>query len=577
MPESESGEEVRAALERILSWPAMARSPQLGKFLSYIVERTLAGEAQTIKAYSIAIDVFGRPADFDPQVDPIVRVQARRLRGLLKAYYAGPGASERICIALPRGRYVPDFRIQTPTAEPAPAPAERKPEAVRPAEPSPRPTLRPSSRKGQRAALAVLAILGLLALIVMLPFNPFGSSARPGPQAPALLVAEFQALTGEPADMHLVPGLSIELVTDLELFEDMDVAYAEIEQAEQNARFDFVLNGVARLAPERVQYSAFLTKLDANDVIWTQVIERPLASADEADVLDEISRWLSFVLGDVRGPVHAETHDAVLAGTDFAGEETVYACWMLFQVYRDLEDAALGGRAAACLAALAAPEDDIPIVLAMRAHLVWRGIGPPQLAPETREAEARRLIQAAIRRGATSSFVWEQRALHHLHLGEHRLARAAFVSALQLNPANADAAAAFAQLLAFSGEIEPARRLIEEVLTWSPEPIPNWHYGAAIVTAYRSADYARALDHAVAYARSDRELGPVFAIMSANALEAEATINRYLSQVLEWPNFRAQGIMPALRQRIDDPVLLADIRTGLSMAGVPSTALDGPY
>ena len=91
-PQSEA---ILTALERLLAWPEIARSPQLGRFLAYIVQRTLDGNEQAIKAYSIAVDVFGRPADFDPQADPIVRVQARRLRALLDDYYSGPGIGRR--------------------------------------------------------------------------------------------------------------------------------------------------------------------------------------------------------------------------------------------------------------------------------------------------------------------------------------------------------------------------------------------------------------------------------------------------------------------------------------------------
>ena len=87
-------EAILTALERLLAWPEISRSPQLGRFLAYIVRRTLEGNEQSIKAYSIAVDVFGRAADFDPQADPIVRVQARRLRALLDDYYRGPGVGE---------------------------------------------------------------------------------------------------------------------------------------------------------------------------------------------------------------------------------------------------------------------------------------------------------------------------------------------------------------------------------------------------------------------------------------------------------------------------------------------------
>jgi hypothetical protein len=101
--------EVETALEELLGWEPVARSPQLAGFLRYVVERTLAGEESGIKAYSVAVDVFGRPQNFDPQSDPIVRVQARRLRSLLDQYYREAGADAAIRIALPVGRYVPVF------------------------------------------------------------------------------------------------------------------------------------------------------------------------------------------------------------------------------------------------------------------------------------------------------------------------------------------------------------------------------------------------------------------------------------------------------------------------------------
>ena len=72
----------------------------------------MRGEAQRIKGYTIAVEALGRGESFDPQADPIVRVEAGRLRRTLEHYYAGLGAQEPIVIELPRGSYVPTFRRQ---------------------------------------------------------------------------------------------------------------------------------------------------------------------------------------------------------------------------------------------------------------------------------------------------------------------------------------------------------------------------------------------------------------------------------------------------------------------------------
>ena len=130
--------QVRAALEELLSWPAVVRSPQLAKFLSYIVEAKLSGGEASIKAYSIAVDVFGRPATFDPQSDPIVRVQARRLRALLDQFYDEGHAQSGLRIRLPVGRYVPEFApIDTSGAESEPAEPDRVPQVPAPEEIAP--------------------------------------------------------------------------------------------------------------------------------------------------------------------------------------------------------------------------------------------------------------------------------------------------------------------------------------------------------------------------------------------------------------------------------------------------------
>lgn len=107
-----SRDEVMEALNRILTSEKFASSPNLKKFLSYIIEQKLNGNEAGLKAYSIAIDAFGRSEDFNSQIDPIVRVQAGRLRKDLQDYYESSGAQDPIRIEVPRGSYKPEFHRQ---------------------------------------------------------------------------------------------------------------------------------------------------------------------------------------------------------------------------------------------------------------------------------------------------------------------------------------------------------------------------------------------------------------------------------------------------------------------------------
>ena len=108
--ESTSWETERAELQAVLKSPAFARSPTLSHLLSYLCEKTFAGETDQIKEYSVALDVFDRRDSFDQDTDSIVRVQANRLRKRLTEYYAGEGASHSLRITIPVGQYVPTFQ-----------------------------------------------------------------------------------------------------------------------------------------------------------------------------------------------------------------------------------------------------------------------------------------------------------------------------------------------------------------------------------------------------------------------------------------------------------------------------------
>ena len=104
-----SAMDIGMQLRRILGTPCFATSTRSGRFLAYIVERTLAGEARLLKQYSIATGALGRGPEFDPDCDPLVRLEAGKLRRNLDSYYANQGAGDPVRISVPRGSYVPTF------------------------------------------------------------------------------------------------------------------------------------------------------------------------------------------------------------------------------------------------------------------------------------------------------------------------------------------------------------------------------------------------------------------------------------------------------------------------------------
>jgi hypothetical protein len=199
-------EQHRVALQTVLASAAFSKNPRLAALLEYLCVRCFEGEADSIKEYNIATDVFRRPPDFDQSTDAIVRVEMHRLRKKLREYYASEGAAEPLEIVIQSGQYQPEFvtRQKAETA-PSPEPVAALPEfapawtqltAIQPPE---------QQRVISRRALGFAIALGGLLLILGLAALTFygvrrGSHAPPGfalehseSPAPALIPVGFGA------------------------------------------------------------------------------------------------------------------------------------------------------------------------------------------------------------------------------------------------------------------------------------------------------------------------------------------------------------------------------------------------
>jgi TolB-like protein/Tfp pilus assembly protein PilF len=201
-----SSEEIAAQLSRILSTDVFRRSPSLGRFLKYLVDRAAAGEQESVKEYRLGLEVFDRGDDFDPRDDTIVRVQARNLRGRLDEYYANRTDVDTIRFVLPKGAYAIHFQpieippdISLESAPPLAAGAEvqsRSPTMV--------------------IAAAILVIAGAAATFGFLAMKSSAKSpSKSVPGEVTLLVAPFANLSSEEDNEYFAGGLTEELTDAL--------------------------------------------------------------------------------------------------------------------------------------------------------------------------------------------------------------------------------------------------------------------------------------------------------------------------------------------------------------------------
>jgi len=103
---------IEAQLSRMCSAALFRRKPRVRSFLEFTVRQTLDNQHSRLKEYSIAVEVFHRPEDFDPRLDSIVRVEARRLRATVERYYETEGREDHTIIRYRRGSYIPSFETR---------------------------------------------------------------------------------------------------------------------------------------------------------------------------------------------------------------------------------------------------------------------------------------------------------------------------------------------------------------------------------------------------------------------------------------------------------------------------------
>ena len=107
-----SDNDVAIQVDRILGSRWFSRSERLCRFVRYAANHALSRGADRLKEYLVGVEVFDRGPAYDPRIDPIVRVEARRLRAKLKAYYASAGRDDQLRIEFPKGTYSPVFRFR---------------------------------------------------------------------------------------------------------------------------------------------------------------------------------------------------------------------------------------------------------------------------------------------------------------------------------------------------------------------------------------------------------------------------------------------------------------------------------
>nr|WP_245404695.1 hypothetical protein [Ancylobacter gelatini] len=606
-------EAARAALARVLMSEELSSSPQLSNILRFVVEATLEGRRDAIKGYTIAVEALGRDASFDPQADPIVRVEATRLRRALERYYAGAGAQDEIEIVVPRGSYVPQFvprragtREGTEAGERLPVPGAEPADLLEPGEVAPVPAVvavpvrRGLARGWAGLLLLLLVVASVVALFgVLYPggwrsamsdvafrpierFNRLGipmievrSFDETGASQPGVTQADASGGASPSADF---PARAIEVrVRDaLARFDLLDVlsspdarpslGCASTANAPHSA---FALGGLVEHHEDgAISVLLRLTDLCDGTIVWSREFDglRPGSDSSAAEVA--LVREIMAAIAEPYGVIQARARSRVVAagGTATAGP---YGCVLEAYGYWRSYAAPDHERARACLEKAVQNDGTFALGYALLAELyldeLRNGVNPRPGPPSLNRALA--AAEQAVELAPTSAYV--RRVLMDVHFfrGARGSAIAAGEAALALNPYDVDVLADVGGRLVALGQPERGEALLSSA-SLSALGMPPWVDFHRVIAAYARGDIpaaAAAADHLMGDGYAPGLLARALASASAGEMAAARADVQKLTEIApEWasqPDVMVSRFFP-------DPALAQRVREDLAGAGL---------
>jgi hypothetical protein len=530
-------DEIRAAVDRLIVSTVFKRSPQLGAFLRYVVEAVLHGKSDRIKAYTIGVEVLRRDVKFDPQIDPIVRVEATRLRRTIERYYTGPGADDPIIIDLPRGSYVPSFRRRHLGSDAVPVPIWRKPLAWMP--------------RGAAAAVAMVLLgfaIGTWALVQSgrgpsrtALDEPTAGTPRVGNGMPTLS-AEKLTIEGAVDGGALSPVTLLDKMRDaFSRFDAINIV-SDVPQATPppggpatsrgpGAQIDYRLLGSIEYLPDTTMTVRFrLVETATGNVVWSRAFERLFRARDPAATEDSIVLELAMTLLQPFGVIRSHERIKQLA----TGEgDPHYRCVIESSESLRSYDPDQHARARACLEQLTADDPGFVTGLRYLAAIYLRefqfGLGarPGNTSPLD---GALRTARRAVELQPESSRGYNTLASVLLARGEIAPALAASDRAVALNKYDMAVLGDYGGRLISAGEIERGMNLLRQA-GGVAVVLPSTQHFYLFLGSYLGGDLTQARYHAGQITGEGQPLGLLARALSAAASGEPARARQAFDQL----------------------------------------------
>ncbi len=520
-------EDIRAQLKSILESNEFRASDKQRKFLTFVVEEALEDRSTQLKGYTIAVVVYGRTEKFDPQVDPIVRVEAGRLRRALEHYYLTAGKKDPVRINIPKGSYVPTFQaVQN-------SPAGDK---------------SPTSKQAGSASSTV----------------------------PSIAVLPLINMTGDQEREYFTDGLTEELTSELARYQDFQVIASQSTMRFKDQTIDpkevgtdlnvrFLLTGSVRQDLKTVKVAIRLLDTSTAEQIWGQTYKRDQTAADLIAVQEDIANSVIGAIADQYGliqrklsresrkkaPADLKAYDAILRFYQYEMELTPAAFEKaLVALERAIEIDPTYGLAWATLGHL---------------HADNHGLGFCEI--EASLEKALTFARKGVALAPNNQFARDALTLVYFHLGDRELFLQHAEETIALNPNSPYVVGVAGWHMILFGQWDRGLSLLKKGVKLNPYH-PSWFHLAFFMYDYHRGEYENAFAEALKFNFPELYLDPMIRAAVLGQLGRQNEAGNAVGQLLELePDFAIRGRQLIGRYvKVDD--LIDAILEGLRKAGL---------
>ena len=560
VPDESLSKDIRDAVQRVLESPEFVVPDRARRFLSYIVEEALCGRAGRIKAYSIATDVLGRDPSFDASTDPVVRIEAGRVRRALEHYYLTDGARDPIVVTIPRGSYVPTFTWR----DDSPGAGSTVPRLL---------------GRPQRALWLVLPLLLVTILAaVLIAYQAIREqdsasgllSGQPAsPAIPRLLVKPFENLSDEAGSAIIATGLTNEVIGQIAKFKEVEVIAGLPEGTASTHDIPrYELYGGVRVEGDKIRLSTRLVDRADKSVLWAESYDQALKVSDLLRTEAEIASKVATAVAQPYGIIfHADSLKVVRAPPD---NWEAYACTLAYYAYRaDLKPGTTGS-VERCLERTTTRFPNYATAWALlsltyldeiRFHYDVEGGSSRPLDRALEAAQRAVVLDPENVRGLQAYMT----AL--FFSGDVDAALEVGTRAIEINPNDTELLAEYGLRLSLSGEWERGKQFLLDVLDRNPGPL-GYYESVVALCYYMQRDYQTA---AIWIGKANLKANPIFHIIAA-AIYGQLGSQKEAGLERDWlrknaPDFLIE-LPEVIRMRNISTRDQAHILDGLSKAGI---------